>query len=391
MRGHWPWFLGGAVLLAAGIGVLAYVLSPANAPPPMRLGHRPAPGEDFSSALFQTVGKRMDPGHAIDVLEDDSVFDALEREIGDAEHSIHVLQYIWEPGAASDRLIGAIQRAGADAECRIVIDAFGSPDFMENVAPALLAHGCQVQVFRPLLKISRNHRKIIVVDGRVAFTGGFGVRDDWLVSTSDTPKWRDTAVRFRGPAVHDAQQAFAESWLEAGGELLPRDAFPRLDGGGHVTAAFVTSSGAPVQTRAERLMQLVVQTAGRRLWIANAYFHPSDAITELLVAAAADGVDVRVLTAGEKSDSKTSRGERFVSYDELLEKGLRIWEYQPAMMHSKTMVVDDRIAIIGTINFDPLSLAELEENALVVDDPATNEHLARTFLEDCEQSEEMAP
>jgi cardiolipin synthase len=122
-----------------------------------------------------------------------------------------------------------------------------------------------------------------------------------------------------------------------------------------------------VQTRAERL------------------------ITELLVDAAARGVDVRVLTPGSKSDSKTSRGERFVSYDEMLENGLRIWEYQPSMMHSKTIVVDDRIAIIGTINFDPLSITELEENALVVDDRATNEHLARTFVEDCEQSEEMRP
>jgi cardiolipin synthase len=392
MRERWPWLLGGAVLLAAGIGVLAYVLRAPDAPAAMHLGRMPAPGEDFSSALFQTVGKSMGPGHTLDVLDDDRVYDALEREIADAEHSIHVLQYIWEKGAASDRLIDAIGRhADTNVQCRIVIDAFGSPDFMEDVAPALLAHGCEVQVFRAQLDVARNHRKIIVVDGRVAFTGGFGVRDDWLVSTPDTPKWRDTAVRFRGPAVHDAQQGFAELWLEAGGELLPRDAFPPPDVGGHVAAAFVTSSGAPVQTRAERLMQLLVQSAGRRLWIANAYFHPSDAITELLVAAVARGVDVRVLTAGEKSDSKTSRGTRLVSYEALLDAGLRIWEYQPAMMHSKTVVVDDRIAVIGTINLEPLSLTELEENALVVDDLATNEHLARTFVEDCERSEELSP
>lgn len=390
LRRRWPWLVGGGLLGAVvALVIAALLMARDDGRTPMRFGSVPPRGDAFSSALYQNVATPMQPGHRVDVLENGAVFDVLALEIAQAQRSIHAVQYIWEDGAASDRIAGAIvARASAGVECRILVDAFGSNAFEEALGPRLRAAGCEVHLFRPDVELARNHRKIFVIDGRVAFTGGFGMRDEWLGSGRAKDEWRDTAVRFAGPAVRGAQQAFAENWLEAGGGVLPQAAFPELATAGDARVAFVATSGAQVLARAERLTQLMIHTAQRRLWIANAYFVPPDAITQQLVEKAEAGVDVRVLTAGRKSDSKTSWGAQHIKYDDLTEHGVRVWEYEPTMMHGKTIVVDDELSLIGTINLEPISLSELEEAALVIEERATNEHLARTFQADCELAEE---
>jgi cardiolipin synthase len=384
------------ILLAVGVLLTLVVVlavdwfSDDEEHPRLALHDVPDSGEAFSSALFQNVATPMRAGHDIDIVHNGAVFDAIASDIASAQASIHVLVYIWEDGAVSERIVAAIvPRARAGVQCRVLVDAFGSPDFLEEIAPKLEDAGCRVHEFRPTVEIARNHRKLVVVDGRIAFTGGFGMRDEWLGSGLAEDEWRDVAVRFQGPAVRDAQQAFAENWLESGGELLPVQAFPDAAPAGRARAAFVTSTGAPVITRADRLTQLMIAAASERLWIANAYFVPSKAICDQLAEKAALGVDVRVLTAGKKSDSKTSWGAQNYQYGELLEHGVRVWEYEPTMMHAKTMVVDDQLAVIGTINLDPLSLGELDEAALVVEDAATTEQLARSFEADCEHADEQ--
>lgn len=347
----------------------------------------PSEGAPFVSALYQSLGVRALGGHQVDLLSNGAVFDALESEIRQARQSVHVVIYIWEKGTASDRVVGALaDRAKAGVACRIVVDDVGSPDFGREVKPRLASAGCDVRIFRPLPageKVARNHRKVVVVDGRVAFTGGFGIRDSWLGDGVTAESWRDANVRFRGPAVREAQQAFAENWQEAGGALLPEDAFPSPEGSGTSSAAFVASTVSPVLTRAERLVQLMIQAAKRRLWIANAYFVPTAAVMAMLKRKASEGVDVRLLVAGKKSDSKTSFGVQNAEYGALLESGVRVWEYQPSMMHAKTMVVDDELALVGSINLEPLSLTKLEEVALVVQDRAFATKLAETFEADC--------
>lgn len=347
----------------------------------------PSSGAPFASALRQALGVQLLPGHSLTLLSNGTVFDGLEQEIRKARSSIHVLLYIWEKGAASDRIVSAItERAKAGVACRIVVDDVGSPSFEKDVGPALVAAGCEVRVFRRLPgagdKLARNHRKVVVIDGRVGFTGGFGIRDSWLGDGVSHDAWRDANVRFTGPAVAEAQQAIAENWLEAGGALFPDAAFPVQVAQGPASAAFVTSTVSPVLTRAERLVQLVVQAAKRRLWIANAYFVPSDAILDMLKRKAGEGVDVRILVPGKKSDSKTSAGAQHTEYGPLVARGVRIFEYEPSMMHAKTMVVDEELAVVASINLDPLSLGKLEEVALVVQDRAFAAGLATTFEAD---------
>jgi cardiolipin synthase len=353
----------------------------------------PSSGPGLASALFQTVGAELRPGHAVQLLENGAVFDAVIADVARARSSVHIDMYIWEQGRASSRLSAAlIERARAGVACRLVIDDFGSGDFGDTVRPALAAAGCDVRTFRPkpgVDALARNHRKIVVIDGEIGYTGGFGVRDNWLGDGVHAEAWRDSNVRFTGPAVRDAQQAFAENWQESGGPLLPEAAFPAARTDGPVTAAFVTSTASPVVTRAERLSQLVIAAASKRLWITNAYLVPSHAIFEQLLAKARAGVEVRILVPGSKSDSKPALAVQHKEYPELLRAGIRVWEYTPSMIHSKTMIADDELAVIGSINLDPLSLNKLEESALVIDDRGVTAELARQFEADASHASEL--
>jgi cardiolipin synthase len=357
----------------------------------------------FTLALYQSLGVRLTGGHSLVLLPNGKVFDAIVQRIDSATSSVHIAMYIWEKGAASDRVVSAlIARAKTGVRCRILVDDVGSPDFIKTVAPSLLAVGCEVRVFRPLSgsdKLARSHRKLVVVDGAAAITGGFGIRDTWLGDGIHAGSWRDTNVLFEGPAVSGAQQAFAENWQEAGGGLLPLAAFPALRVSDSqqgavgafpaVRAAFVASSQGVV-TRAERLTQLMISAATRRLWIANAYFVPSQAILELIGQKARAGVDVRILAPDKNSDSKTAFGAQHLEFGELLEQGVKVWEYTSSMMHAKTMLVDDELALVGSINLDPLSLNELEENALVIQDKSFAEELGQAFSADCSRSKALS-
>ena len=347
----------------------------------------------FSSALFQSVGARMTGGHKVELVDNGRVFDVLVAEIAAACTSVNIVVYIWEEGVASARILAALAaRARAGVRCRILVDAVGSPDFASALGPALTQSGCEVRLFRPSLPsagLSRNHRKIVILDGLRGLTGGFGIRDNWLGDGCREDAWRDTSVLFAGPAVADAQQAFAENWQEAGGPLLPLEDFPPPESPGTARVAFVSSTASPIVTRAERLTQLLITAATKRLWIANAYFVPSRAILEKLATKASDGVDVRVLVAGQKSDSKSSFGAQQFHYGSLIDRGVRVWEYRPSMLHSKTMLIDDHLVLVGSVNLDPLSLKTLDEGALVVENPRLAAALAGTYLDDCARAEPL--
>ncbi len=383
------WKLGAvvlAVLLGAGGAAHQYVQSkqPDGA---FRLHATSASGPDgFALALYQSLGVSLTGGHSLSLLQNGSVFDAVVKQIDGARSSINIVMYIWEKGAASERVVSAlVARAKAGVRCRILVDDVGSPDFGKTLQPRLAQAGCEVRVFRPLSsneKLARNHRKLMIVDGSAAITGGFGIRDNWLGDGIHADSWRDTNVSFTGPAVSGAQQAFAENWQEAGGDLLPAEAFPNSDARGPLRAAFVSSSQGVV-TRAERLTQVLISFATHRLWIANAYFVPSRGILEMVKAKARAGVDVRILAPYKNSDSKTAFGLQHVEYGGLLKEGVKVWEYTSSMMHAKTMLVDDELALVGSINLDPLSLNELEEDTLVVQDRGFSDQLSQSFSADC--------
>jgi cardiolipin synthase len=358
----------------------------------------------FTAALFQTTGARLQTGHQWQLEFNGDVFDALVADIHGAQSSINFVQYIWEPGAPSDRLIKALSERKPSVVCRILADPMGSPDFAKEVADKLRAIGCEARVFRPVSLenlFERDHRKLVIVDGRVGYVGGFGVREEWTSkrkrrrrpflrggSRGLGDEWRDDNVRVVGPVVADIQRAFAQNWQEAGGSLLPPSDFPEIQPDGETRAAFVSST-AGYLTDCERLVHLLVAAARKRVYIANAYFVPDQELIKLLIEKAKQGVDVRVLAPGRKNDVRIAKiGQRRL-YNVLLDGGVKIYEYQPVMMHAKTMIIDDRVSMIGSLNLNMLSFVRLEEAALVFDDPKLVEALDESWREDLGESREV--
>ncbi len=399
MGGHMRQWLALALVAAVATGCASGCTKERSRPFQLK-GEVGSNGTDLAVALYQTVGVRMVPGNRIQWANNGAVFDAIAQEMKGARSSIHVVMFIWRPGRASEQLLAVLtERARAGVKCRVLVDPLGSPSFEETVKPRLEAAGCRAHLFRPLPadeNLARNHRKLVIVDGRVAITGGLAIQDEWLGNGLKENEWRDTNARVVGPVVEQMQQAFAENWQEATGELLPASDFPTLaravpglDGAGEGWAAFVSSTANPEVTRAERLTQLMVRAARKRLWIAQSYFTPNDALAKQLVERARAGVDVRVLAPGDLNDQKVITVAQRAAYDELLEAGVRIWEYQPSMMHAKTMLVDDRLVLVGSINYDPLSFNLLEEGSLVLEDVDAARSMEAFFLEDLEHAREV--
>jgi len=355
----------------------------------------PSDPVSFSLVLEQSTGTEMAPGNQLELVENGRVFDVLEAEILKAEHSIHLAPFIWRPSAPSDRLVTAVlNRLRHGVRCRILIDPFWSLGF-NPVAQTLGSAGCEIREYRPIranlgLRIFlRTHRRVVVIDGKVGITGGFGVWKSWEGAGLTAEEWRDTNVLIHGPVVRQLQMSFADNWQEAGGALLPDHDFPALPPMGDSPAGFVSSDTNPSMTDAERMTLLMIAAARHRLWIANAYFIPSTAVGDMLIQKAKEGVDVRVVCPGPVHDVPPVRAAQRSTYERLLVGGVRIFEYQPSMMHSKTMLIDDRYVVIGSTNLDPLSTKWLEEASLVAEDPALNARLATSLEQDFRRSLEI--
>jgi cardiolipin synthase len=278
---------------------------------------------------------------------------------------------------------------------RILVDPMGSTGFHEQLYRPLREAGCEVRYFRPLKKrpfslTGRNHRKLVVVDGRVGFTGGFGIAPEWSVGGPSSPTWRDANAEVEGPVVRQMQVAFANHWLETGGWLLPAEEFERTRPAGDARAAYVTSTDVSGLSQARWVTHIALAAAERRAWIANAYFVPPPEVVGTLSARQEAGIDVRLLLSGPYQDHPTVTFAQRRLYPQLERSGVKIYEYQPAMMHAKTMLIDDRLSLVGSMNLDFLSMEWLEEGALVVDDRSFAKAFEERWQLDMARSRQMA-
>ena len=352
----------------------------------------PASGMPFAFALYQSVGVGLRPGNEVTLVQDERIPEVLDEEVRQAGESLHLLVSIWRPGEPSARLLRTLAGRKPGVVCRVLVDPLLSPDFFETVKPQLVQTGCEVRAYRPFVGDevvftderleARNHRQLVVRDGRSGLTGGAGVG-------SNDP-WRDTYVHVEGPAVRQLQQAFARDWLEAGGGLLPESAFPELQARGEARAGFIASVGSPSLSHSERMMQVLMAAARQRLWLTNACFIPTTATLDTLMRKAREGVDVRVLVPGLARTAAPGVLEAQRSlYERLLESGVRLYEYQRAPLQARTLVVDEQLVSVGSTSLEPNSNAMLEEGALVVEDASLAGSLAAAFERDLTHAVEV--
>jgi cardiolipin synthase len=354
----------------------------------------------FARTMELYTGTQISPGNRVEqMLNGDGTYPRLWEDLRTATRTITIQMYYSIPGKVADSLAAVLkERASAKVRVLLLVDAFGSQKLKRSWAEDLQRAGVEVVRLRKLKwyrlhsATDRSHVRVVVIDGRVGYTGGFGVADYWLGDGLHENQWRETNARFEGPAVMQLQAAFAAGWAEATGELLTGPLFfPEAAFGdkGPVHAGVLYARPTSGSTAAERFYALTIAAARRTLFVANSYFVPDDDFRRLLIAAARRGVDVRILTVSNNTDVKSAwRAGRF-RYEELLRGGVKIYEYQPTMMHAKSVVVDGTWGSIGSMNFDNRSFAFNDESNLVVLDRAFGAEMEQTFLRDLQYATEI--
>jgi cardiolipin synthase A/B len=360
----------------------------------------------FRESLELLTHVRLEPGHEVEFfINGDETYPRLWADLRSAKTSITIQLYYCNKGRMADALLEIlVERARSGVEIYLLHDAFGTtlPDeYFETLKKA----GVKVRPFRPfsfkaLQKTQhRAHIRVIVIDGAVGYTGGFGIDDKWYGTGRDKDQWRDTNVRFTGPAVRQLQATFVVCWAEASTNLLTSDVLfpPTSQSSGSsnekegVLAAVLHASPTIGSTSAERFFVLSIAAAREKLYISNSYFVPHQAFRDLLCDAARRGVDVRILTVSGSSDVRSTWYAGRARYEELFRGGVRIFEYQPAMMHAKTIVVDGGWLSVGSMNADNRSISFNEESNLVVLDKGAGQRMEKMFLDDLSFAKEIEP
>jgi cardiolipin synthase A/B len=349
----------------------------------------------FRSTLVAYTGNAVVPGNRVEVLlNGDQIFPAKIAAIRAARKSITYAQYVFEEGApAADTAQALAERCRAGLPVHVLLDAVGALAMPVQYRDWMVEAGCQVASYRPLTPWTfdrvneRNHRRILVVDGVVGFTGGSGTSGKWSGNGKQDGHWRDTDVRVEGPVVEQLQGAFAENWLEATGVALGGPAyFPRpLEVKGGVDAQVVRSSPAGGSVAMYTMFLLAMTAARRSIYITNPYFVPDEKMVETLIQARRRGVRVVLLLPGAIDHNLVRQASRG-GFGRLLKEGIEIHEYKPAMLHAKTMVIDSMWATVGSTNLDRRSFALNEELNLVIYDAGVARRLEQVFEKDLSES-----
>jgi cardiolipin synthase len=372
----------------------------------VRAPEHPLDSDEFLCLIGALADAQVHRDSRVDVLTNGSVFyEAQLDAIRNARHSINLEAYIFRKDDIGRRFVEALtERARAGVKVNLVIDAVGSFATWDGTFAPLRDAGGRVRWYQPLrwytLKRlnNRTHRELLVVDGQVGFIGGAGIGDNWLTGEKGEPAWRDTVVRVTGDLVIGLQTTFAENWLEAADEILvgeeyfPACARQTTDDGGEPSpdeAAGIVVIGSPSAGRSSRsrvLFQTLLAAARHSIHITSPYFLPDKSVRRELVDAVARGVAVKVITPGNRSDHAMTRSASRRRYGQLLAGGVEIHEYDPAMIHVKSLIIDGVWSVVGSTNFDNRSFGLNDEVNLAARCAPLANRLNEDFLRDLQQS-----
>jgi len=333
----------------------------------------------YRRALEGLLGVPATEGNRVDVLRNgDRIFPAMFEAIGAATSTVDFLTFVyWQGSIGRDMAALLADRAADGVRVRVILDALGAFSLDRGLVDRMVAAGAQVEWFRPINKVRfwdanhRSHRKVLICDEDVAFTGGIGIADEWRGDAQGPDQWRDTHFRVRGPAVDGLRAAFVQNWAETGRPLLDEgvDRFPVQPAAGSTVAQVVRGAAQTGWSDVATLVRSLLALAQERVRITTAYFVPDEATCRALAATARRGVEVEVLLPGPHADKRVVQLASQAQYDLLLEAGVRLWSYQVSMLHAKVITVDRSVASVGSANFTSRSLLLDDEVNLVVFDP----------------------
>ncbi|GHH36551.1 phospholipase D-like domain-containing protein [Streptomyces candidus] len=346
--------------------------------------------------LERLIGIAATEGNHLTALRNgDEIFPAMLRAVAEAEYTIDMMTFVyWKGDIARDFAFALAERARAGVRVRLLLDGFGSRLIDKELLAEMDAAGVTVAWFRKPLRLSplkqnhRCHRKALIVDEERAFTGGVGIAEEWCGDARHPGEWRDTHVEVRGPAVDGVAAAFAQNWAECSDELFDdRDRFVEHRAQGDAVVQVVRGSASFGWQDMQTLLRVVLESAEVRVRLATAYFAPDAYFVELLCATARRGVEVELLLPGPYTDKRVCQLAGQQHYEELTACGVKIWHFQPTMMHAKIITVDSVATLTGSTNFDRRSLDHDEEVMLAVLDEEFTAVLDGHFDEDVARSE----
>jgi cardiolipin synthase len=344
-----------------------------------------------------TQGTRVH-GNKVDLVQNGEFWDWVLRDIGKARETINVETFLAKEGEVTRRMTDALcEKARTKVQVRMMLDGSGGKNYGKKDLQRLEDAGALVRKYHPFslrnlgLINQRDHRKIVVIDGRIAYVGGHCFVDSWLGNAEDKKHFRDISARIEGPVVAQIQSAFAENWIEETGEVLAgTNLFPEVERAGEVDShgVWISPTGSP--SGVKLLHYLAIRAANEKLTIQNPYFLPDPDARNALLDAVKRGVDVRVMIpATEASDSPAVQHASHHHYGTLLKGGVKLYDYNRTLLHQKVMTIDECWAVIGSANFDDRSFEVNDEISLVVYDEAIAEELEEIFDKDLEHATEV--
>jgi cardiolipin synthase len=358
-------------------------------------------GARIRRTLEGVLGVPATEGNRIEVLRNgDQIFPAMFEAIDAAQHTIDFLTFVYWSGEIGEELGRRLASRAADGvRVRVLLDAWGAHTMDKEVLGRMEDAGAHVHWFRPLHRFHlgqfnhRTHRKVLITDEAVGFTGGVGIADCWQGDARDESQWRDTHFRIEGPAVDGLRAAFLDNWAETDPSLFDEDVdrFPDQPQPGNAVVQCVRGASETGWSDMATLFKALLQLACERIRITTAYFVPDDDLAGRLLDAAGRGVEIDILLPGPHADKRFVQLAAEHEYGELLDAGIRIWNFQPSMLHAKVMTVDGCVANIGSANLNMRSVSLDEEiNVVVVDDDLAAT-LEKQFDEDLGRSVRIEP
>jgi cardiolipin synthase len=386
-EGRWGWAIG-----AGAMAMVSYLIAPAALPPRFGLDHEfSIESNEFLDTIAGASGVPFVEGNAVELLNNgDAFYPRMLEAIEGAHASITIEAYVYWAGEVGLLFACALaERAKGGVKVKILLDAIGSASIGSEILETLDGGGCQVAWYNPIHWYTlgrfnnRTHRKSLIIDGQVAFTGGAGIADHWLGNAQGPGQWRDMQIRIEGPAVTPLQTGFAYNWQQSTGELLTGSMYyPSMTPRGGLAVQTLMSSPEMGASSVRTMYYLSIVCARKSIYIANPYFIPDSVAIETLIEAKARGVDVRIMVSGIRNDNWLARHNSVRLFRPFLDAGIEILEFNRTMLHHKTMVVDGVWGTVGTTNFDNRSFAHNEESNVCFFDRDLAGQLHGIFLDD---------